>query len=311
MALEVLAGPYSITTDGGTPIDSFPSGGQEGAYIQGLGLFVMLSPASEGSKLCAVQWDGTAHRRGITANITPIIPNLRDGGFAYRHAFHLYAIDILAARNDPTAFYDSPGGTLAMHVICPDRFLRFSLGTVQSSPLNDGVTFTTEYTWSGTALGSILTVSPGGAPNILCVASHNSPGQIRFYDIVKKTQVGSVLYVGEAHDGVWYVPKHNVFLEVHTKQVKVLANAVRPATLANPSALATVQAGRTVQVRTRLLGAQSEPCVGELIDWSITAGSGSLADAQTTTDADGYAYNTLVSAVGSSGNVTVQATVAF
>lgn len=310
MALELLAGPHPITTDGGTPIASFSnSSGMEAAYIQGLGLFANITPAGETAEYCAVQLDGTAHRRGWRNAIVPLVLNLRDGGFAWPNVNQLYTFDVLAATAEPTPFYTVPSGILTMQVICADRYLRFSLGSVQTSV--DGVTFTTEHVWSGSAPGVGNTVSRGGAPNIVCV-SFPSSGQIRFYDVLRKVEVGGVRYTGEANRGIWYVPKHDVFLELTTDvKLKIFANAVRPASLANPAALATVQAGRAVQVRTRLLGAQSEPCADERVNWSITAGSGSLAEAQSTTDASGYAYNTLVAPVGSSGNVTVQATASF
>ena len=309
MALELLAGPYSITTDGGTAIDTFlNSSGMDAAYIQGVGLFASLSPHGETPEFCSVQLDGTCHRRGWLSKQTPLLLNLRDGGLAVSVLNALYAFDILAARMQDDPFYTAPSGLLTAQVICADRYLRFSAGNVQTSA--DGVSFATEHVWSGAAPGAGNTVSRGGAPNVVCVSFPLS-GQIRFYDVVRKIEVGAARYVGEANQGVWYVPRYDVFVELVSKQLKVLANAVRPASLANPSALTTVQAGRTVQVRTQLLGAQSEPCVGELINWSITSGSGSLTAAQTTTDEDGYAHNTLISPIGGGGDVTVQAMVAF
>jgi hypothetical protein len=308
MALEVLAGPYPITTDGGTAIDSFSnSDGMDAVYVQGIGLYGNLTPHGETPEYCAVQWDGTAARRGWHSDRVPLMLNLRDGGFALRGINTISKFDILAAREEPTPFYTA-ASFVSGQVICADRYLRFNLGMVESSA--DAMTWTTEHTWSGAAPGSGNTVSDGGAPNVLCV-SFTSSGQIRFYDVLRKVQVGNTRFVGEANQGVWYIAKYGVFLELVSKQIKILADAPRPASIANPAALATVQAGRAVQVRTQVLGAQSEPCAGELVNWSISAGAGSLEQAQTETDADGYAFNVLTSPVGSSGGVTVQAEVAF
>ena len=91
---------------------------------------------------------------------------------------------------------------------------------------------------------------------------------------------------------------------------------MRPSSLSSPAAVSAIAQGRVSQVRVRLLGANSDACEGELVDWSITAGSGALAEAQSTTDADGYAYNEYIAPVtggaGSPfGSVTIQAQVLY
>lgn len=311
MALEVLSGPSAITVDG-TAVDSATnSDGLDGVYLQGIGLFLPVAPHGEIPKFCAVQWDGTAYRRG-SGSVSPLILNLRDGGLAFNDVHSLYVFDVLAARPEPTPFFSVTSGTLdpSIAVICADRYVKFSGSTIQYSALTDGQSFTTEHVWSGAAPGAPATISQGGAPNVVCVA-FGSTGQIRFYDLVRRAEVGGIRYVGEVNNGVWYVPKYGVFLELLGTTVKILADAVRPASLANAVALASVQAGHATQLRTQVLGAQSEACVGELVNWSITAGAGALAQAQTETDANGYAYNQLVTPLGTSGSVTVQTSVSF
>jgi hypothetical protein len=130
---------------------------------------------------------------------------------------------------------------------------------------------------------------------------------MRFYDVSLKTQIGATLNIGEEPDGCWYVPKHDVFVELKNKQLKILANAIQPATLSNPAATPAVGAGLVSRLQVQLLGTQGEPCVGELIDWSVWAGVGSLTVPQSATDSNGYATSALVVPVGSAGSVTVNA----
>jgi hypothetical protein len=147
----------------------------------------------------------------------------------------------------------------------------------------------------------------------VCIAC--SSNTIRFYDVVSKTQVGQTRYVGESFYGIWYVPKWDVFI-MHTVgtgngQIKILADATQPATLSNPAALTAVTAGRVSQLQVQLLGSNSEPCVGELINWSVSAGAGVLTAPQSTTDANGYAITGLLIPIGASGSVTVNAELDF
>src|SRR6185312_8049300 len=120
------------------------------------------------------------------------------------------------------------------------------------------------------------------------------------YDTLRRVQVGQVQYVGETSDGCWYIPKWDIFLELQlsAKQLKVLANAVEPATLSNPVALTPITAGNVSEMQVQLLGAQGEPCVGELVNWSVASGSGSASPGQSTTDDNGYAKTNYASPVG-------------
>jgi len=107
------------------------------------------------------------------------------------------------------------------------------------------------------------------------------------------------------------VPKWDIFLVLHSNQLTVFANQIRPATLSNPVALSAVKAGLVTQLQVQLLGSCSEPCVGEVINWSLTSGSGSLTAQQSTTDDNGNAQIGYVCPVGSSGSMTISAEVDF
>jgi hypothetical protein len=131
--------------------------------------------------------------------------------------------------------------------------------------------------------------------NVLAIAHEN--GTIIYYDVEAAAQVGGVSYIG-SNQGAWYSPKHDVFIARTTaSELKVYASAVRPSSLSNPVAVSAIAQGRVSQVRVRLLGANSDACEGELVAWSLTAGSVALPVAQRTTDADGYGYNNYLAPV--------------
>jgi hypothetical protein len=99
--------------------------------------------------------------------------------------------------------------------------------------------------------------------------------------------------------GVWLVVKAETSPEVH-HTISVYSDEPVPTSLSNPVALGTVGQGGSVEYRTRLLGANSEPCAGVLVDWSCTSPA-VVQITQSTTDADGYALTRVALPIGSTG----------
>lgn len=315
MGLEVLYGPVSCAYQG-TPIDSV-NGGLLSTYVQGIGLLSLhtVPHSSAIAWVSAIQLDGAVLLRSNWAGTTPLVLDMRSSlALALNNSLALYAFDYLAGYFSETAEFTVASGHLypTIHAICADRFLQFGNSQVLSSPLTDGVTFTPEYTWPGVAPGDGTSISRGRSDTEICVVS-DVTGQIRFYDILTKQQNGGVSYVGDTSGvyGVYYVPKWDVFLKLKGTQLSVLANAVRPASISNPTPTGAIQAGLATPITAQVLGADGEPCVGELVNWSITSGSGSLGQAQSTTDVNGNATNTYVAPVGSSGSVIIAAEIDF
>lgn len=99
--------------------------------------------------------------------------------------------------------------------------------------------------------------------------------------------------------GVWFVLRQEVSPQVH-HTVSIYSDEPVPVTLSAPVALGVVGQGGSVEYRTRLLGAGSEPCAGVLVDWSSTT-PGVVQIAQSTTDVDGYAITRVALPIGSVG----------
>jgi len=314
MALEVLAGPYNITAQDGTHLSSF-GGDLEATYIQGLGLLGSGVKLPSTSGMWAVQLDGTAYVRTDFAVGVTLLPDLRRsrGYTANVSNLALYNFNWLAGRPDLDPWLTPVSGFFsAFQVVAPDRFLQFNGTGVAASPLYDGKTFTAEYVWTGSSPGGPWSASAVSATEVCIQFASGSHPQIRFYDVVQKKQSRPTSFADTFYDGgLWYVPKWDVFVAVKARAVYVLANAVRPASVSNPAFSPTPTAGEVSDVSVRVLGAQSEPCVGELINWSITAGGGSLTQTQSATDAQGYAHTGYVAPPGLAGSVTIHTDLEF
>lgn len=310
MALEVLSGPSPVTLLG-SPMAGV-SGGNAAAWIQGLGLLASGSDGGLGA-MYAIELDGTAHRRSdfnATPNLALNLPAGYQRGLARIGTTSIFAFDWLTAQQGLTPLYSRTGANYGqIHVICADRFLQFNGTTVSSSPLTDGAAFAPEYTWPGSDSGSNVSLSPV-SDRIVCVC-FGSSGQIRFYDVIAKAQVGPIRYLSETCAGAWYVAKHGIFVELIGLDLKIRADATRPAHLTNPAALTAIAAGYASTVEVVATGDAGEPCIGELINWSITAGAGALSASQTATDETGTAQVEYSAPVAATGSVSISATLDF
>jgi hypothetical protein len=309
MALDVLYGPADIAL-GGTPVVSATGF----MWLQGIGLLAVLDPATAFG-FYAVQLDGSVQGPRSSYNgsgFTPVLDIRSIRGLAVGGGGSLYTFDWLVGQKEPVPILTATG-VASINVIAADRYLHFSSGTpMQALASTDGITFTAEYTFPTPAGYTLVNVSRGRSTTEVCVTySNGSLGQIRFYDTVGKAQVGDTLYLSDAPEGCWCVPKYNIFVELKSLQLKILADSIAPATLSNPVASPAAGAGLVSQVSVQLLGAQSEPCVGELIDWSIASGTGDLAVPQSATDETGTAINLLIVPIGSAGSVVVDAQLSY
>lgn len=266
---------------------------------------------------CLAQLDGIAHLRSYQPRANRFSLDMQRAGQWIVHASlfetALYEFDKSAGTFG--ALILDTGVTSDMTNLCvraTDRYLEVINGVVQQRPLDLSTAASTEATLTGAGSGR-PTVSRTRAADIIALAYNDGP--VLYYDVAAQAQASGSANLG-ANDGAWYSPKHDIFVAIASHAVKVFANAVRPSSLANPVAVSPLTQGRVSQVKVRLLGSNADPCVGELVDWSITAGSGSLAEAQSTTDADGYAYNDYIAPVSGGagspfGSVTIQAQVLF
>lgn len=278
-------------------------------YDDGLGL---CSYSAILGGYCLVQLDGTAYLRGEQSRANRFTLDLQNPGawIIHESLFEtgLYEWNKAPGTIGPLVIDTGlTGDTTDLLVRAADRYLDIIHNGIRFRPLDLSAAVVTEATLIG-AGGGRPTASRTRSANVIALAWTTGP--VCYYDVVARAQVGVASNIG-VNGGAWYSVKHDIFVALLSHQIKVFANAVRPASLSNPSALSTVARAHVSEVRVRLLGANADACAGELVNWSVTAGSGALKLAQSETDADGYAYNEYVAPVATTGSVTVQAQVLF
>lgn len=312
--LELLSGSTTIYNAHapGSPISAIAiATAQDAFYDDSLGL---CSYHATVGGYCITQLDGATHLRSYQPRSNAFALDLqRPGGYLMHDSSFersLYLFDKATGTSGTLVTTGATNHVINLHVRTHDRYLSAIGSSVQSRPLDLSTAFATETTLTGAGSGR-ASWSRTRSDNVLALVWPD--GTVGYYDVEARAQVTGVAYLG-TNVGAWYSPKHDVFVAIPTSStLKVFASAVRPSSLSNPAAVSAITQGRVSQVKVRLLGADSDPCADELVDWSITAGVGTLTLAQSTTDADGWAYNNYVAPVasGSPDNVTIQAQVNF
>jgi hypothetical protein len=139
-----------------------------------------------------------------------------------------------------------------------------------------------------------------------------------FYNTVTKELASPIYYVPLESKGVFYAPEFDVMVSVHDDDdfgsgpvftTRVWSFEVGPAVLSAVQLIAGVaKAGQLCTYRVQVLGDQSDICVGELVNWTLT-GVGLLLDAQSETDDEGYATTRVLYGVTDEGDSTIEANV--
>lgn len=307
MTLEILAGAFDIVAPDATVLT--PSNGAYAFYDDSLGLCTYSSVLGGYS---IVQLDGTAHLRSDTDRQNKYVVDLqRPGDYCVHQSgdeSDLYEFDKSAGVFGEAVLSSSTTNWVVdIQVRCADRYLSVSGSAVRFKPLDNSGSWTTEATLTSAGSGA-PSISLSRATGVLCLVYLD--GKVLYYDAINKVQVGGTANIG-ANNGAWYSPKFNVLVALVSNKVKIFATVPRPATLSNPVEVTSIVQGRVSQVRVQLLGSNSEACPDEIIEWSITAGLGTLANAQSTTDESGFAYMNYRAPVDSTGTATVQAEVVF
>ncbi|WP_349609148.1 hypothetical protein [Cupriavidus sp. DF5525] len=302
MALELLAGPFDIKDASGAILAGLPTYGNS-FYDDDVGFYA--------GALLVVQLDGRAYRRASQESSSNFTLDLQNPGEYLIHESltesRLYKFNKRSGTIGEIVVDSAVTNYVAgTQVRTPDRYLNVSGTNVRYKPLTLVGGWTYEASLTGDVSGP-MTVSRTRDANVLAIAFGN--GTVLFYDWVQKRQVSGAVYVG-ANAGVWYSPRHDIYVALASDKLKVFASTPRPATLSNPVAVTPLVKGRASVLKARALGSNSEPCPGELVDWSLT-GPGSLAIDQSMTDGDGWAWNTYVAPMAAGGSPVIGAELRF
>lgn len=319
MALELLAGPFTITSKtSGQPIPATISGYP--VWIDGVGLLIPTS--YYGSYLA--QLDGSAYFVGDSSGLHYGLALAGEGSdplgrrrdFCFSANDGNFDVDPITHAHGPR-FGASPDALYCNVARLHDRYIRGLGNRIWSRPLDLSTSFAPE-----SAVLAGLSPSPntnslswGEAASEIIVATNG--GQITRYDYIAKAQRGGVSTIGMGNEGLWYSRRLRVFVSLHlligsphVLQVRVWATTPKPASISAPQASPAPQAGKRSTITARVLGAHNEPCAGEIVAWSLT-GPGTLALAATTTDANGYATTYFDAPLAAAGDAQISAEAAL
>lgn len=217
---------------------------------------------------------------------------------------------------------DESAGLTNVCTRLPDRWLKVNNpDDIDVADLDSATnSFTTEYTFSPNpnfSSGGVAT-SPGPG-NTIFIWSSNSSGEIVQYDWLNKTEVLPRRFIGtDTTGGVWYSRRFDIFIRTDVDplntdlgQLYIYANEVEPSALSAPVALTPITQGRVSTIQTTLTGSNSEVIPDRRIDWSITAGNGTLSTTQSVTDENGVAEVDYRAELSGGVNPTIQAQLTY
>ncbi|WP_407280612.1 Ig-like domain-containing protein [Aromatoleum evansii] len=294
MALELLAGPFAVTNKltaaaVGDSISGSP------IWIDGRGL--VLPIINEG--VYVVQLDGAAYSviddRSLTYGLALIgtgsdpIGRRRWHGLADElGTFGEWDIDGVTLYKSDQFASDTPSPLGHNYARLHDRYIYPIGGRIDWKPLDLSAGWVAEASLAG--LANAASLSWGTLRDEIIVGT--SDGRVVRYDWVAKAFRGAIQTIGLTCKGIWWSALHGVYLSLHdvgsTLELRVWAATVRPASVSPPAPDATITAGLRTRITARVLGANSDPCEGEVVAWTLT-GVGALTQAASYTDADGYA----------------------
>ncbi|EYS89522.1 hypothetical protein CF68_33000 [Cupriavidus sp. SK-4] len=304
MALELLAGPFDIVADGSLITDA--STGATALYDDDIGLYTF---SSTKGGLLVVQLDGYACLRAAQVRANAFALDLQSPGeyLILGSLFEegLYRFNKRAATFGELVTGTEPTGDIQVRT--PDRYMRILGTNVLSKPLTLVGDWTYEASLSGAPISLYATVSCTRDANVLAIVFTN--GTVVYYDWVRRNQVGGVAFVGP-NDGAWYSARYDIFIVLADAKLNVYSSSPRPSSISAPAAVTPLAKGRASPIKSRVLGADAEPCVGETVDWSLS-GPGALEHIQSVTDSDGWAWNTYVAPQASGDTPTISVEVRF
>jgi hypothetical protein len=299
--LEVLAGPFDRLLPDSSTAPSVPDAFWDdrlglGGWHSAHGYYV-------------TQLDGTTHQRARAYQMGRFAIDDTTDGWLQTSVTNAQAYPWDYASGTRTGAAVIAGGTndADFDVRLPDRLLRARKSggslVVEWRPTDLSAGWVTEATVSVGGSGADVHVSRAGGLRYWLACED---GRTALYDSLAVAWLRTGMYL-PAHDGAWYSPRLGVFVALDSDQVSVYAATPLPTTVAAPSG--SPVRGRVNIVTTRVTGSNGEACPEELVDWALTAGSGEMIDAQSTTDDEGYATARYLAPMTGGTNPTIRAQV--
>lgn len=291
MALELVAGPFTLQDLDGTPVTDLSFILHRACYDDAVGL-IAYSLAMGG--MCVIQLDGTVCLRGKQARANVIALDLQTpNGFLihdtlFERAIRKFNKFSMTGANEALLESETNNYVAGINVRTADRFLKILSSGVYWRPLDLSLEWAKECDLEFDGSSPFQTVFRTKKASVIGIGYDT--GEIVFYDHVEKRQLELHSFVAE-NVGIWYSPKFDIYLCLASDDtLSIYANEVRPNSLSSVTAETPLTVGHSSRVKTRMLGDMDEPCVGEIVVWGVT-GPAALRTTQSVTDADGYAWN--------------------
>lgn len=335
MPLQLLYGPVTCTLD---PDDSTISGtpyhnDKDAFWFDDYGYLVGGSPSGISgaglSPIFIIDLDGVYRLR----KNQPSVFGYGDFNYDYlRDAGTTIVGSVVAELNPETGTFDFGGGirssTTTAQIRTPEGWYRISGSAVQRAPLSatSDSDYVTEFTL--TSAPTFLapgTISPGPDSTIfICYTD----GTIIKYDYIAKTEIAVNPSRAFGGDNRWvlgitprrccYSPKLDCFIVLDDSAgagtadtISIYALELVPDNITAPTASPAITAGVTSTISVTLRDSGNRGIRDRLIDWSITAGNGTLLQTQSTTDEDGVATTQYRALITGGVNPTIQASLTY
>lgn len=297
MALELLSGPHECAIP---DLSGVTLSADSGAWVDGVGIVTSGSYTNEAgasaNALFVMTPDGITYRRGVASGVV-FMNELGKPGNLYGRSQSGDPATTMRSRFSlsPVGDFSASFYPLYGHAIrTADRWISIQTDHVVSTPLNSsGFSAWIFEDYYPIPMGLCRGISPYrhnlGQIALIGRTVSDQTAAAAIYDVntrqwlgVKHFGVPSTLVVYAYELGVWLLVMNGT-----PTTISVFADTAVPTQISSPVAVTSVALGKTNHFRTRVTASYGEPVPNETIDWSASAGT--MLDAQTTTDADGYA----------------------
>ena len=321
MSLKLLAGPFPIThgETGEVAINC-----SDLFWHPDLGIIATVSYQTLGNLKSLIAIDGVATQQGGDGNETLSVPGWwvsarRMVRFKSADSSE-WAYDNRALTRQIMVEVNDDGWNTSLltngyvRLSGPTRWVIYSPTTgVNILDKNAGVLYA-----SGSGINGIFHhhVGPGRSDTEIFIGETlviGNPGSgIAFFDL-KTQEVTMTGFLAEKHSSVVYATDYGVLVSMHvisgSAYLYVWALEKIPVAVSAPTLIAgEATEGKIATYRVQVTGDFGEVVEHELVNWTVT-GVGTMVDAQSETDEDGYAIARVRYGVGDVGDSTVRGTV--
>jgi hypothetical protein len=316
MAVRQLAGPFTLSDVNGGAVTQSNVQGAPVFWVPSLGLLVLVGGeikfVSMSGQVCPGSTTFAAEESGYWWSVVQQSSQLRINGVGGSFLREGVALSPYLSNDPHTATPDQKACSTAVDL----ENARYTVdGTGHVFMAYPGTGWLPDSP-SGVGLSSSPQVGLGRTQSEISIVGPISSDDygLVFYDSIKHGVVSGVLHLGIVAIAAVYSPDLGVVLSLHagsgsTVVLNVWSTDVVPSTVGEPVLYSGYSAQGQVGVyQVSILGAQGEPCVGAIVNWSTT-GSGVLQVVQSIADQNGLAQTSVLHLISDTTPLVLTASV--